>query len=48
MTVPDALLAELRARGIEVDVATTREAWRTYNKLAEEGKKVVGAFHLTC
>ena len=48
MKVPDDLLAELRARGIEVVVETTREAWRTYNKLAEEGRRVVGAFHLTC
>jgi len=48
MKVPDDLLAELRARGIEVVVETTREAWRTYNKLAGEGRRVVGAFHLTC
>ena len=48
MRVPRGLVEELKARGIEVIVETTREAWRTYNRLAEEGRRVVGAFHLTC
>ena len=48
MRVPWELIEALRARGIEVIVETTREAWRIYNRLAEEGRRVVGAFHLTC
>ena len=42
------LLEELKERGIEVVVEETRRAWRTYNELASSGRKVVGAFHLTC
>jgi len=48
MRVPDALRRELEARGIEVIVKTTREAWRIYNELAGRGRRVVAAFHLTC
>jgi len=48
MKVPRELLEELKERGIEVVVEETRRAWRTYNELASSGRKVVGAFHLTC
>lgn len=39
---------KLSEAGIEIREAETGEAVRIYNKLSEEGKKVVGAFHLTC
>jgi len=28
--------------------ARTEEAWHIYNRLEQEGRRVVGAFHLTC
>ncbi|RLI12920.1 hypothetical protein DRO33_02000 [Candidatus Bathyarchaeota archaeon] len=48
MEVPEELRAELEGRGIEVVVENTRRAWKIYNELASSGRKVVGAFHLTC
>lgn len=38
----------LEAKGIEVIVQVTGQAYKTYNKFAEEGKNVCGGFHLTC
>jgi hypothetical protein len=35
-------------RGIELVVEKTPEACNIFNKLVEEKKNVVGAFHLTC
>jgi len=34
--------------GVELIIKMTSEAVKTYNKLKGEGKRVVGAFHLTC
>ena len=34
--------------GVELVIQMTGEAVKTYNKLLDEGRKVVGAFHLTC
>ena len=48
MKVPKDVREALSARGIEVVVESTRKAWRTYNRLVEEGRRVVAAFHLTC
>jgi len=48
MEVPEAVREALEARGIEVIVENTRDAWRTYNELARSGRVVVAAFHLTC
>jgi len=48
MRVPREVREKLEAEGIEVIVESTRKAWRTYNRLVEEGRKVVAAFHLTC
>ncbi len=48
MKVPDDVRKALEARGIEVIVKKTGEAWKTFNELLKRGKKVVAAFHLTC
>jgi len=34
--------------GAELVIEMTGKAVKSYNRLADEGKKVVGAFHLTC
>lgn len=47
MEVPEEVCAALRARGMDVVVAPTREAVALFNAAAERCK-VVGAFHLTC
>ena len=38
----------LEAKGIEVIVQMTGQAYKIYNKLDAEGKNVCGGFHLTC
>lgn len=49
MRVPEETLAWLRERGVEPEVcATTPEAVDRYNALLAEGRRVAGAFHLTC
>lgn len=47
MRVPPEVIKEIEAKGIEVTVQSTRQAWQTYNQLAKD-KKAVAAFHLTC
>jgi len=39
---------EVRNRGINLIIDDTTEAIKTFNILVEEGKKVIGLFHLTC
>ena len=38
----------LKERGIKLIAQPTREAYKTFNELLKAGKRVVGAFHLTC
>ncbi|MEM0058010.1 MAG: Mth938-like domain-containing protein [Candidatus Bathyarchaeia archaeon] len=38
----------LKDRGIKLIAQPTREAFKTFNELLKAGKRVVGAFHLTC
>jgi hypothetical protein len=38
----------LKSRGIELVVQPTREAIQTFNELLKSGRRVAGAFHLTC
>lgn len=45
--VPQETLEYLKKRG-EVFVSMTKEATEKYNQFLDEGKDVVGAFHLTC
>lgn len=39
---------EIKSRGIELIIAPTGQAVETFNQLAQEQKKVIGLFHLTC
>lgn len=48
MKVPSETRRYIESMGIEMIVQNTSEAVNTYNKLLEEKRKVVGAFHLTC
>ena len=48
MKVPPVLVEELRAEGIEVICANTKEAIEIFNEKTIQGRKVIGAFHLTC
>jgi hypothetical protein len=48
MRVPREVIDRLREGGIEVIVQRTLEAWKTYNRLLSEGRRVAAAFHLTC
>lgn len=38
----------LKANGIDLYVQSTMKAVQTFNKLLKSGKRVAGAFHLTC
>jgi hypothetical protein len=48
MRVPEATRHAVAERGILLVVAHTAEACVRYNEFLAQGKKVVGAFHLTC
>ena len=48
MKVLDEVLEEMAHRKVRVIAKPTSEAVKVFNKLVKEGKKVVGAFHLTC
>jgi hypothetical protein len=48
MRVPDPVRQTLQDHKIKVIAQTTDDAATTFNRLAEEGKDVAGAFHLTC
>jgi hypothetical protein len=38
----------LRERGVKLITQPTSEAYKIFNELLRDGKRVVGAFHLTC
>ena len=48
MQVPEATLAFLEGKGIQVQVARTSEAVRTFNALQQECSHIVAALHLSC
>jgi len=48
MKVSGEVEAYLREKGIELIAMDTRRAVEEYNKRAERGERVLGAFHLTC
>jgi hypothetical protein len=48
MKVPASTEEALHENGIEIVAAKTGQAWGIFNEQVEKGKKVVGAFHLTC
>jgi len=47
MKVPKETRRAVKAAGIELQAASTGEAWRLYNEL-QERQTTAGAFHLTC
>ena len=48
MRVPREVREKLEEMGIRVVVEKTGKAYRTFNKLLSEGRRVVAALHLTC
>ncbi|MBW1981469.1 MAG: Mth938-like domain-containing protein [Deltaproteobacteria bacterium] len=48
MQVTDEAARAIAARGMEFIALPTREAVARFNSLKAAGKKVAGAFHLTC
>ncbi|NVM23695.1 MAG: hypothetical protein HWN68_18195 [Desulfobacterales bacterium] len=46
--VSEAVKSAFESRGMKVLIERTESACNTYNRLTEEGKKVVAGFHLTC
>ena len=48
MEVPASTTKALQEQGIEVIAKNTCQAYNIFNEQIEKGKKVVGAFHLTC
>jgi len=48
MDIPSSTTQTLKERGIEVIGQNTSEAVEFFNEYINAGKRVVGAFHLTC
>ncbi len=48
MKIPEETQSFLKNNDIELIERVTDEAYKIFNKYIEQGKKVVGAFHLTC
>lgn len=48
MNVDESVLKHFKSKKIKVIIERTGEAVNTFNKLIEENKKIVAAFHLTC
>lgn len=48
MAVPEEILSQLESRGMAVEVDRTATAVARFNEHVARGKKVGGAFHLTC
>jgi hypothetical protein len=48
MKVPGATVTRLESVGIGVEVAPTEQACRRFGELLADGRRVAGAFHLTC
>jgi hypothetical protein len=48
MDIPPSTAKSLQEKGIEVIAKNTGQAWGVFNEQTEKGRKVVGAFHLTC
>lgn len=48
MQLAPGLRDALDERDIELVALPSPEAWKAYNELKSEGRRVAGAFHLTC
>lgn len=48
MRVPNETRESITSLGVELVAQKTGDAYKTFNQLVSSGKRVVGAFHLTC
>ncbi len=48
MEVPESVKKAVRERGLAIEVYPTAKAAERFNELVAKGKRVAGAFHLTC
>jgi hypothetical protein len=48
MRVPKETKESITSLGVELIVQKTGDAYKIFNQLVSSGKRVVGAFHLTC
>jgi len=48
MKIPPETKKEIENQGIELIAKETSKAYKIFNEKIKQGKKVVGAFHLTC
>ncbi|MBD3427081.1 MAG: hypothetical protein GF409_07635 [Candidatus Omnitrophica bacterium] len=48
MAIPDETSKAIEDKGIELLSGGTEEMYEVFNRHMKEGKKTVGAFHLTC
>lgn len=48
MSVPGQIKNRLEEKGIKVLSGPTEKMYKIFNQYIEKGKKVAGAFHLTC
>lgn len=48
MQIPPFTRNALKEKNIELIDRVTGEAYKIFNQYIEDGKKIVGAFHLTC
>jgi len=48
MKVPEPVRKALESKGLRVEILPTAKAAELFNSLVKEGKRVAGAFHLTC
>jgi len=46
--IPDKTIEYIKNKSMEIVIEITGNAVKTYNRLVDEGKKVVGVFHLRC
>lgn len=48
MQIPESTKRDLKQNNIELIEQITSSAYQTFNEYVKEGKRVAGAFHLTC
>lgn len=48
MEIPESTQKALKEKNIELVEGTTTQAYKIFNEYITQGKRVVGAFHLTC
>lgn len=48
MSVPERVISDMKSKGVILEADPTGQAVRKFNEYFKAGKKVAGAFHLTC